>query len=60
MNIRRGVTAGVIIALFLSVMVGVNAESFWGPFLTSLVVSVLFGGAATGLLVLAKRGRTSE
>lgn len=60
MNIKRGVTAGGILALFLSLMIGVNAESFWVPFLTSLVVSLLCVGAATGLLVLAKHGRTSE
>lgn len=57
MSVKRGLTAGVLVALFLSVLIGVNAESFWAPFLTALAFSMVCVGAATWLLVAARRGR---
>lgn len=58
MDVRRGVTGGVVVAVFAAVMIGVNAESFWVPFLTALAVSLLCVGAAAWVLVLANRSGT--
>ena len=60
MNSRQGATAGVILALLLSLMAGVTAESFWAPFLRTLAVSLLCVGAVTWLLVLANRRNARE
>lgn len=57
MNVKQGVIGGASVALFASLMIGVNAESFWVPFLTTLVFSMVCAGAVTWLLVAARRGR---
>lgn len=57
-NVRQGLTAGIIVALISSLGVGVTAESFWGPFLVSLVFSMGCVGAATWLVGIAERRRS--
>jgi predicted phage tail protein len=57
-NVKQGLTAGVIIALVTSVVVGVTAESFW-MFLAALGFSMLCVGAAH-MLVVAARPRRVE
>lgn len=57
-NVKRGLTAGVIIALVASVTAGVTSGSFW-RFLAALAFSLLCVGAAH-LLLLAARPRRVE
>lgn len=56
-NAKQGVTAGFIIALVTSGVVGISAESFWRPFFVALGFSLVCVGAATWLLVVAERTR---
>lgn len=54
-NTRQGLTAGIIVAFVTSGVVGVSAESFWVPFLTTLAFCAVCVGAAAWLLAHAQR-----
>lgn len=58
MNLKRALTGGIVVAVVAAVMIGVNAESFWKPFLTALAFALLCVGAVAWLLVAASRRRT--
>ncbi|HSO04663.1 MAG TPA: hypothetical protein VLQ92_09300 [Candidatus Limnocylindrales bacterium] len=55
-NVKQGLTAGVIVALFASASVGGSSGSFW-LFLVTLTFSMLCLGATHWLLVAARRPR---
>ena len=55
-NVKQGLTAGVIVALFASVTAGVTSGSFW-RFLLVLAFSMVCLGAAHWMLVVAARHR---